>query len=536
MRSIANSNPILLSCAATLGRGKFLLRGGGFMYSLVMVDDEEVVLENIANSFDWESMGFRLAATFTDAASALDYFNRNAADLLITDVRMPSMSGLELTQAVTEKKAGTLVAVLTAHKDFEYARISIGLGVFSYLLKPVTYRDIQELCQKAKNALDKRAYSAETVFQEPIPFAYQKAISDYMSKKEPDIKKLVDLFGGLSVDLTKSPAVVVEIVLDDLENFLTNAWPYEKDRLYSAIGQLAVSDGMILVPLSSAFDKLRFLAISKAPNEESFSETISGFIIALTQNCLEMLNLVIIVKFGPISAGMNELLRNETYIARSGAESDALFRLLQEGKTEQALEKAAALLTEAAYDPDYLNFFTLGLYERLSVCVPFEDFANYAIYPAGISFPPRPDKKNMPADIGVMAKYLPITVKNAAAYLKGDKRTDDAMIASAKTYVEKHYMESLTLAEIASHVYLSEYYFCRYFKKKTGINFVDYLNKIRIERACDMFTTTNMRTADVCAKVGYISLNYFHKKFKALTGLTPKEYRSVAAASKTAVE
>jgi len=253
------------------------------MYSLVMVGDEEVVLDNMAGSFDWEKMGFHLAAAFTDAASALDSLEWNAADLLITDIRMPAMSGLDFAQAVLEKNPETLVVFLTAYKDFEYAHRGIDIGVFSYLLKPVTYHDIQELCEKAKNTLDSR---------------------------------------------------------------------------------------------------------------------------------------------------------------------------------------------------------------------------------------------------------MPTAVKNTAAYFSGKRPTGDALMESAKAYVEKHYMESLTLSEIASHVYLSEYYFCRYFKKNMGINFVDYLNKVRIEHAQTLLRETNLKTSEICARVGYISLKYFHRKFKALTGITPKEYRGVILSSR----
>ncbi|MCL2351718.1 MAG: helix-turn-helix domain-containing protein [Firmicutes bacterium] len=501
------------------------------MYSLVMVDDEEVVLDNIACSFDWEKMGFRLAATFTEALPTLDYLTKNPADLLITDIRMPVVSGLDFAQVVLEKSPRTLVVFLTAHKDFEYAHKGIDIGVFSYLLKPATYYDIQELCEKAKNALDhRRLEGGEPIFHGAVPVAYQKAVSDFLSRKDTDVKKLVSLFSRLSVDLAKAPAAIAEVTLDGLEDFLNDSWPYEKERLYAAINQLAVSDKMILIPISHAFDKSRYLAILKAPKEESFPAAIQAFKAVLTQNCLEILNLATIVRFGPIADGIEEIMKNETRITRASSDTQALLRLIQDGKTEKALEKARFVLSESADDPAYRNFYAAGLCDCLSGCMSFEDLIKYSVYPANIAFPLRLNEKNIPVSIELMVKNLPNTVKNAAVYFKGKNASgnDDDLIESAKSYVGKHYMENLTLTEVADHVYLSEYYFCRYFKKKTGMNFVDYLNRVRIERAQALLSGTNLKTAEICARTGYISIKYFHKKFKELTGATPREYRSAS--------
>ena len=123
-----------------------------YIYSLLLVDDEKKVLDNIAQVFDWGEMGFSLDGTFTSAKAALEYMETNSVDLIISDISMPGMSGLDLAEIVLEKYPKTRFVVLSAYQEFNFVQKAISCGVTDYILKPITFSKIEKnYVNKLKN-------------------------------------------------------------------------------------------------------------------------------------------------------------------------------------------------------------------------------------------------------------------------------------------------------------------------------------------------------------------------------------------------
>ena len=127
------------------------------MYSLVIVDDEAVLRDGLALHFPWEKYGFQVKAVFPCPKQTLAFFSQNTADVLLTDIRMPFMSGLELIRRIKEEFNGkTIMCLLSAYKDFAYAKEGMALGVKYYLVKPTSFEEITETFQKIRAELDGR--------------------------------------------------------------------------------------------------------------------------------------------------------------------------------------------------------------------------------------------------------------------------------------------------------------------------------------------------------------------------------------------
>jgi YesN/AraC family two-component response regulator len=126
------------------------------MYKLAMIDDEDVALLNLSRSFDWEAMGFRLAGLFSSGEEFLEFLRNEPVDIILSDIKMPKMDGIEMVRAAREICPDALVALLSGYRDFEYARRAISSGVFSYILKPVKYSAITEEFAKIRAELDRR--------------------------------------------------------------------------------------------------------------------------------------------------------------------------------------------------------------------------------------------------------------------------------------------------------------------------------------------------------------------------------------------
>jgi YesN/AraC family two-component response regulator len=124
------------------------------MYSLVIIDDEIELLEGLSHYFPWEKLGFVVAKSFCDGRSALAYCKEHPVDVVLTDIRMPFMSGLDLIGELRKATQVPLFCIMSAYNDFDYARQAINFGVQDYLLKPSTFEEIEQTFLKIRNVLD----------------------------------------------------------------------------------------------------------------------------------------------------------------------------------------------------------------------------------------------------------------------------------------------------------------------------------------------------------------------------------------------
>lgn len=129
------------------------------MYRFIFVDDEELLRKNLPYMTDWSTLGFEFAGSFSDITSALDYIKNNKVDFVLSDIKLETESGLDLAKILMEEYPSVLVALISAYKEFEFAKQAIKYHVFSYLTKPTSYNDIIELFQSAKETLDARISS-----------------------------------------------------------------------------------------------------------------------------------------------------------------------------------------------------------------------------------------------------------------------------------------------------------------------------------------------------------------------------------------
>lgn len=125
------------------------------MYKLCIVDDDALTLKSFVSSFDWEAMGFKLVSTFSSSAKCLEYIKQNSVDALLTDIRMPHISGLELAKQCSEIYPNIGIVLISAYSSFEYARQAIRCNVIDYILKPVDDDEFEMAMANLKNYLDK---------------------------------------------------------------------------------------------------------------------------------------------------------------------------------------------------------------------------------------------------------------------------------------------------------------------------------------------------------------------------------------------
>lgn len=124
------------------------------MYKLLAADDEEDTRDTLCNCFPWASVGFTVVQQVSNGMEALSYLEANPVDVLLCDIRMPVMSGLELCKQIYQRKMGVRIVLLSAYRDFEYAREAMSYGISHYMLKPAKYDDIVQVFTQLKETLD----------------------------------------------------------------------------------------------------------------------------------------------------------------------------------------------------------------------------------------------------------------------------------------------------------------------------------------------------------------------------------------------
>ena len=123
-----------------------ILKAGEWrMFKLVVVDDEEMTRKHLENILDWDILGFEIVASFSDAQSVLEYLACETADVVLTDIKMESISGLELAKRLSEDYPHITVVIISGHREFEYVREALKYNTYDYILKPVTYEEFYEV-------------------------------------------------------------------------------------------------------------------------------------------------------------------------------------------------------------------------------------------------------------------------------------------------------------------------------------------------------------------------------------------------------
>lgn len=138
-------------CYTVPSRGK-----EGAVYRLVIVDDEFEIRHGLSSYFPWEELGFTISGVFADGPSTLDHLAKHPVDVLLTDIRMPLMDGLALIRKTKELSPATVCLILSGHKDFEYAREGMALGVRHFIVKPTKYSQLSEIFSSVREELDER--------------------------------------------------------------------------------------------------------------------------------------------------------------------------------------------------------------------------------------------------------------------------------------------------------------------------------------------------------------------------------------------
>ena len=468
------------------------------MYTVMLLDDEPWELKGMRQVFPWEKYGFRVDFVMESSVAALSALANREVDVLMTDIRMPDLNGIELLKAVREKGIDTEVVFLSGYAEFEYARQALKSGAFDYFLKPVGLDETDPFLKRLRARLDEKAHIKshllfdrlmngeiipETLFAQPVPAGGQFYHAAALWATEPESDFPDQGKETQSVRFTLAPGKYLYYL----------KFPAEAGYPEGLIK----SGGRAKAGMSLAFP----------PDRASFSELAGQAEMAYHNDF--------------ITGKSEPVLYYETDLKSLKKCVDTCNRLYDERnlvKLKEALREIPACFGEEAVNLGGVSVFwdqvllhcindgeLLGEYRLLDYQQILEQFSDIRDLCEGLF---------SILEASISGDVLP------AADARG-REIYDAMMA----FIHSHYQKQISLTDAAAHACTNFTNACRMFKKFGGTTYSRYLTGYRMGKACELLASTDLTIEKIGIDCGYSDYFYFSKAFKKHTSLTPYQYR-----------
>jgi len=533
------------------------------MYKVMLADDDYPVIELLSEAIDWEALGFRLASVHENGEVAWEQAQRDMPDLLVTDIGMPKMDGLELTARLKERKPNLRTIILTCHDEFQYARQAMRLNVQEYLLKDaLDPEDLVQLLKRFKTSMDEERQSSReqsrlaALVNETKELRKEKFFRSFIDQPLLSPEQWRREAGAFGLFRDGEACLPVLGLIDGYPQLRTR---FSSDQtLRFAVGNVidevlaglrpqAVHVGcdagrsLLLFAYkpglkTNVYDEVREALGTVRDTLRKVLKVRMSFLIGTGCDGPETLKPELAALLG--SEGQRFYMR-EGDIARLRpwkpsaadlfAHYDRASTELREalvGKSAEEAQKTADAWIEhirrEEYAPAAVKDWTLKLLLDLKLRLH-----SLQLTGAGRSADTLHKEIVEIGSLGELRTWLiehlqvafqPFGPARAAA----GKRTD---VLEACKYVSLNLGRRISLEEVAARLHLNPSYFSRLFKKETGMTFIEYVTRLKMERAKELLDQTPLSVGEICERLGYDNQSYFIKTFKAHAGSTPLEYR-----------
>ncbi|MBQ7793572.1 MAG: response regulator [Clostridia bacterium] len=259
------------------------------MYNLILVDDELTELELLASLLDWAEYGFNSPHIFETPSEAIEYIGTHDVDVIISDIKMPHMNGIEFSKYISENYPDIIFVLLSAYEDFVYAREAIKYHVFDYLNKPIKYSQITELFTRIKQQLDENSVFRSVDYL--TMFAMQQSLNDYLFNNST-VEELKAAMKKYDVGInTDGYAALLQISIDGLPEYLATVWDYGSDSLYACLMRFLPDSPAVFLPINSSFNSLNVLAVSSHGSLIQFEHYLNELVRDYPAKCRKNINI-----------------------------------------------------------------------------------------------------------------------------------------------------------------------------------------------------------------------------------------------------
>lgn len=512
------------------------------MFKILLVDDEDIIRNGLKTIIEWEDYGFTICGEANSGKDGLDKISSLKPDLVIMDVRMPGMNGLQMMEEIQMREIKCKFIILTGYSEFSYAKKAVELGASSYLLKPI---DEDELIERIKKVYDVIASEIKQLdyYHESVSMSRDKAIEKLIVEdpvRDETVKRINDIYGlGL-------PWKTYQIVLVGISS---------KDICHQTLlkdVRLLIEESIDRSNCGCVFDIFGHFGVLIKNIE--FSGNSSLQLKMLQKKINEVVGIKINIAVGRCVRTISDILRtynealmlinNEFVYGTNSISFCSDIHVIQNGgkedlnaewdSTTQELYVAVAIgnantvnellerVRSSVFNPIYGVEEIKTLYFRMFATIVrklTDDAVLLDSDKVGNSILENIYGKSNLYELHV---YMLQQLTGIANGIRNEQSTDK--MKRILNYVDRNYNKDITLKILAKVFNYNSSYLGKAFLSQTGECFNTYINRLRVEKS-KKFLKEGMRVYEVAELVGYSNADYYHANFKKYTGVSPSEYK-----------
>lgn len=505
------------------------------MYRLLIIDDELMLREGIKILIPWNEYGFEITSDASDGREGLKKVLELLPDLVLIDIKMPGMSGIDLIKAAREQGFKGKFIILTGHSDFDFAKSAISLGVKAYLLKPIDEDELINIVNDivkeldAKKEMDAFLNTSELTAKKEL---LRKLLTCQCNRKE--LEKEIKQYGLDFCYPTYCVAILSPKIkknyIEGYFNMEVQAYPKE---IIGDLEKVYLENKLVLIGKGYSYEQ--FEEILKQYKEKVQNVRGDGVFITIGHNvanwwdiyfsyeCAKMLSNYQFLLEGKeiinihMVEGVDMIGDNETFESQivdfiEVGDTNKIRNIIEKKKEyyQSRLLNESDIKVKIVHSLNKIHSKLEKSYESKKECMGNFDYILKTI------------KDSYTLDEimdGVLSYFLGISevVKSAST---------DIVVKRMISYMEKNYEKDLKLESLSKVFNYNSAYLGKIFKKYTGDSFNNTLDIIRINNAKRLLTETDLKVYQVSEKVGYSNIDYFYSKFKKYVGISPKEFKS----------
>ncbi len=532
------------------------------LYKIMLVDDEEEVRTSIIRKIDWADAGFEVIGDAENGKEALEKIEICEPDVVLTDIRMPYMDGLELAERLRLLHPSIKIVIFSGFDEFEYAKKAIKLNVIEYILKPVNVEELTAILKRIKKNLDEEIEQKRNVnllresYIKNLPIIREHFLNDLIHG-EMDRHVISEKLKEYDIDIDGAVKWVTAAIHLEPDENVDKALSLHKERELIPISVRNMIEEKLtgqyrFTMFHSSFETILIAAVDQ-------SNTQTGLVALLGDVCKEtrkILEVSVTIGVGESCSSLTQVSRSFHtainalgYRAVTGSggviyihdmEPSGHDKLQFDSRTE------SELIAAVKFGPEEKIHEVIGVVvgRMEEARVHYRQYQAYILavinaltqlsqqYDLQISdmFGVENDYFEILSRIQKMdniRQYLTeVALKMNAALEQERSNTTKNVIREAKQYIQDNFQDpDLSVEKICRHLHMSPAYFSTMFKRETGQAYIAYLTDVRLNRAVELLMTTDDKTYIIADKVGYPEQNYFSYVFKKKFGISPTKYR-----------
>ena len=533
------------------------------MYKILLVDDEILVRDAIRENIDWGKLDCELIGDCENGKQAVEFVKTHEVDIVLTDILMPYMDGMELSLFLHDNYPDVLIVIFSGFGEFEYAKKAIQYNVSEYMLKPVTAMELTKVIENMKEKLDSRKKEQRKMesltqvsqdYHKNANVIRSKAL-DCLVKCTREVQVSLDELERMGITFQAASYRVAVFDIDTYSEMYQMDMDKQQESALMAFVLFNVGDEIVVQEKAGVVyqeGNNRVCIIFAGNRTKEFSENIHRICHEIQKKVKEVIGLETSIGIGSWVRSPYELIYSYRLAAKA---IDYRYLLggnllfdMEEKKTDNSIFLINDLetLTEAIKSGDRrLMEETLGqieteiksaLVEKSYACIYLQQVIR-AIGNTCQSLSEEPEKiiaqreallkavteQRMFSQAAALVEKYAQEVFDELQELNSSSGQRQGMLAM--DYIQKNYMDpGLSLNSICSYLNISTSYFSTIFKEMTGETFIEVLTRVRMEKAKELLENTTMKNYEIAEKVGFSDPHYFGISFKKITGKTPTEY------------